>query len=474
VSSPPLVSCLLTAYNHERFVVEAVESALVQLRDFPPGCIELLLVDDGSTDGTPERLAPYADRIRIIRKPNGGLLSTATRALEEARGELFCYLSCDDVWAPGKLARQARILAQRPWVSLVYSDARIINDRSETIAPSYYERHGLPRPVGDARGSLLEKNPICAPAVMMRTSLRDRVLPIRPPAVWEDWWMFHHAARAGELAHLCESDVGYRTHDSNVSQGHDEQARRRFIAQELPFRRWLLLGDDLAGVPLHDLVDAWRALDWHLSVSVEAGLGTAPDLLGLSDSAQAEGAELLAEARALDPLRGLRALIRALAADPTGEEQRVVLPAMLAAAERALPPLRARRTLVRALASEVAWQPVLLEQYARAVSGRDDVSLVVDARGWSADRIADELVTIAAEAGLADDDGPDVLIVDDGRPVPAPRVAGVLTFDCGTAVALGGRQLADAEDLRSALRIAPRVTGAQCDCGPQAAAARRR
>src|SRR5579871_5272230 len=96
LSEIPLVSVLMPVYNHERFIVQAIESALAQAADYPPERFEIVLVNDGSTDGTAELIRPFEDRIRAIHKPNGGVLSTVNRLLEEARGELICFLAGDD------------------------------------------------------------------------------------------------------------------------------------------------------------------------------------------------------------------------------------------------------------------------------------------------------------------------------------------------------------------------------------------
>jgi glycosyltransferase involved in cell wall biosynthesis len=449
VSDPPLVSVLMPVYNHERFVVEAIESALAQGLDHPPERLDVVLVDDGSTDATPGLVERYADRIRVIHKPNGGALSTVNRLLQEARGELICFLAGDDCWRPGKVARQARAMAQRPWIALSYGDCAIVDGDGRVEHESYYELHGLPRAVGDIRGPLLEKNFVCAPTAMVRAELRERFAPIGPPAVWEDWWMWWHAAEAGEALYIPGADVCYRTHGANMSAGLDAVEQQRFTARELPFRRWLLSDTDHGGIPYGDVLDAWRAFEWHAHACADAGLGSFEELVPVGPAERASAAAALAEIAA-DPADRVRNLLRALACDPQCVAARVALGSALEAAALAAPALVTTKGIVLALAGELVRDPGLLGSFVEAFAADDEVVLIVDARGWSAERLGDELVPLAAELGILDG-GPEVVVLDDGRAWPRERLSAVLTRDAGIAEALGGPRAMDASSLRAAI-----------------------
>jgi glycosyltransferase involved in cell wall biosynthesis len=452
----PLVSVLMPVYNHERFVVEAIHSALEQGRDYPPERLDIVLVDDGSTDATPTLIEPYGDRIRAIRKPNGGVLSTVNRLLEEARGELICFLAGDDCWRPGKVARQAGAMAARPWVSISYGDAAMVDGEGRVEHPSYYELHGLTRAVGDIRGPLLEKNFVCAPTAMIRASPRERFWPIGPPAAWEDWWMWWHAAEAGEALYIPGADVCYRTHGANMSAGLDAERRQRFTATELPFRRWLLCEPDHTGIPYGDVLDAWRAFEWHAHECVAAGLGSFEELVPIGERERAAGAAALAAVPAVhdDPAGCVRGLLRTLAWDPHCVPARAALEGAMAEAERAAPALSTSRSVVLALATELVRDPRLLAAFVEAFDEHDEVVLIADARGWSAERVATEIVPLAEELGVLDA-GPEVVVLDDGRGWPRARLRAVLTTDAGTAEALGGPQATDASSLRETI---PSVT----------------
>jgi len=100
--SHPLVSVVIPTYNRAAFVGKAIESVLVQgVSD-----LQILVVDDGSTDDTPAALAPFAEHIKVIRQTNAGVSAARNRGMREAKGRWVAFLDSDDEWHPGKLERQ--------------------------------------------------------------------------------------------------------------------------------------------------------------------------------------------------------------------------------------------------------------------------------------------------------------------------------------------------------------------------------
>lgn len=110
-----LVSVVIPTYNYGRFVIEAVESVLAQTYRN----IEVIVVDDGSTDDTRERLAPFLDRIRYIYQANQGLSAARNTGIRAACGNWVALLDSDDTWHPRKLEMQMRYLADHPKVALL-------------------------------------------------------------------------------------------------------------------------------------------------------------------------------------------------------------------------------------------------------------------------------------------------------------------------------------------------------------------
>jgi glycosyltransferase involved in cell wall biosynthesis len=121
----PRVSVLIDTYNYGYFVEEAVGSVLAQ--DFPQEEREILVVDDGSTDDTPERLRKFGNAITYLRKTNGGQASAFNFGLERARGKIVAFLDADDYWLPGKLRRIAEEFEKHPDAGMVYHTFRQLN-----------------------------------------------------------------------------------------------------------------------------------------------------------------------------------------------------------------------------------------------------------------------------------------------------------------------------------------------------------
>src|SRR4051794_33800451 len=122
----PTISVLIPAYNAATHLARAVESALAQT--LAP--LEILVVDDGSRDRTPEIAAAFGDPVRLIRKENGGPASARNRGAAEARGAWLALLDADDWWFPEKLSRQMQHAAD-PEVGMIHC----IPDHRDWVIP---------------------------------------------------------------------------------------------------------------------------------------------------------------------------------------------------------------------------------------------------------------------------------------------------------------------------------------------------
>lgn len=126
----PRVTVAIPTHNRAGLVTEAIESVLAQTySDY-----ELVVIDNGSTDDTAQRLEPYRDRIRIIRQENRGRAGARNRALAAAEGEFVAFLDSDDSWLPDKLERQLSVLDANPRVALVHGHVEVIDDGGRTLA----------------------------------------------------------------------------------------------------------------------------------------------------------------------------------------------------------------------------------------------------------------------------------------------------------------------------------------------------
>jgi len=113
----PLVSVIVPAYNCERYIGEALRSALNQ--DYPNK--EIIVINDGSTDGTASVLAAFGGNVTVVDQPNSGAAVARNAALQLASGKYVAFLDSDDLWLPSKLRVQVTYLEKHPDIGMVYS-----------------------------------------------------------------------------------------------------------------------------------------------------------------------------------------------------------------------------------------------------------------------------------------------------------------------------------------------------------------
>jgi glycosyltransferase involved in cell wall biosynthesis len=164
LTRPVRVSVVVPAYNRADYLGEALDSALAQ--DY--AAFEVVVVDDGSTDGTPAVLARYGDRIRVHRQANAGQSAAINRGVEMARGDLIALLDSDDAWLPGKLARQVPLLDAAPDAGLLYAALEFMDGAGRTITDP---RPPRATPSGQVLAELLEGNFIRTPTAIFRRAL---------------------------------------------------------------------------------------------------------------------------------------------------------------------------------------------------------------------------------------------------------------------------------------------------------------
>lgn len=212
----PKVSVIVLAHNYGRFLDDAIESLLGQVY---AGELELIVVDDGSTDDTREVAAAYADRVRYIYQENQGVAGAANTGLAAATGELIAFHSADDVALPGKIRRQAEILATRPEVGLVYGDMAVTDANLNIITPSFWESQGIVPVRGDALERAMIGPFVSGGTAVFRACYRDSFYPLPDWAQWEDWWITVHVAAVAEFEFIDEPLILYRQHGANMILG---------------------------------------------------------------------------------------------------------------------------------------------------------------------------------------------------------------------------------------------------------------
>ena len=208
----PRVSVIMPAYNPGPWLAAAVESVRRQtLAD-----LELIVVDDGSTDETPQLLASVAaedSRVRVLRRPHEGLCAALNAGVAAARASLTARLDADDVAHETRLARQADHMDAHPGIGLLGSWAQEIDgagrasgERRPPVDPDELER------------TLLKTNPMIHSSIMARTDLLRRLGGYRPAfEAAEDYDLWLRVAEAAQIANLPEPLVSYRVHQGSTT-----------------------------------------------------------------------------------------------------------------------------------------------------------------------------------------------------------------------------------------------------------------
>ncbi len=360
----PLVTCIVTAFNQADFVRAAVDSALGQ-RGLPAGAVELIAVDDGSTDGTADILAGYGDALTLVRQVGEGPTVAMYKALAHARGRFIAMLDADDAWLSDKLARQLDVLERRPEVGLVYGEMEVIDGAGRVQQPSYFDSIGQRPAVGRVLGTFLERNLATTSSVMLRADVAH-ALPQAPSWAWcRDWWLAAHAAVDHELDCVAEPVTRYRLHGTNVSVLEGPRQHEKAMAlwhRDLRVRRHLMRHLDLASAAVAELAGGRAEMARFANRVAQGRQQQLADIIEVDDADRAEADAARDEAAALltsDPARAAQLGTRAWACDPfdrrTDElltEARRLLLAAGTPIERRPPRSAAQADRVRALRAQ--------------------------------------------------------------------------------------------------------------------------
>jgi glycosyltransferase involved in cell wall biosynthesis len=235
--SVPLITVLIDTYNYGHYVEEAVESVLAQ--EFPREQREILVVDDGSTDDTAERLMKYGDSIRYLRKPNGGQASAFNFGFAEARGEIVATLDADDLWLPDKLRRVCETFEKNLSAGMVYHRAYLWRGGDQVEDDGYFTE--VSGRVPESRVSLLRYPMVGTSCLAFRRNALSMLLPV-PEALRSqaDAYLTALIIFVAPVAALPEFLAKYRLHGANLFQANDGRAKRDGIEHRMAMRAVLL------------------------------------------------------------------------------------------------------------------------------------------------------------------------------------------------------------------------------------------
>ena len=232
----PAVSVVMPVYNATRYLRASVESILSQsFRDF-----EFITVDDGSTDDSLKILREYEGkdaRLRIVSRPNTGIVGALNDGLSAVRGELIARMDSDDLALPDRFEKQVAFLRSHPDHVLVGSQVLLIDPEGAALCPKRDTEYTHER-IDWAH--LHHRWPLVHPSVMMRREAVAAVGGYRDKYQWlEDLDLFLRLAEIGKLASLPDVLLHYRLHTGSVchTRETDQQAIRPAIYQEVYARR---------------------------------------------------------------------------------------------------------------------------------------------------------------------------------------------------------------------------------------------
>jgi glycosyltransferase involved in cell wall biosynthesis len=211
-STIPRVSVVIPTYNYARYVPEAVDSVLAQSFEE----LEVIVVDDGSTDQTAEILRSFGEQIRNIRQEHRGLSAARNTGIRAARGQYVAFLDSDDLWLPEKVSLQIARLDAEPEVGLVYCETLLFDDSA--LATPTLHSDWASHPSGRILPWLVRQNVIPSPTPIVRRELFERVgLFDETLSACEDWDMWIRIGRVCEIAYVNQVLAKYRRHRENMS-----------------------------------------------------------------------------------------------------------------------------------------------------------------------------------------------------------------------------------------------------------------
>jgi glycosyltransferase involved in cell wall biosynthesis len=216
--SKPYVSVLIDTYNHERFIERAITSVLEQ--DMPMDGVEILVVDDGSADRTPEIVRRFEPRVRLLQKPNGGQASAFNAGIPQCQGEIVAFLDGDDWWAPEKLSRVTKAMAADPSLGIVGHGIVMVfldgSRLSETLREGFCFQANT---VAGARLLRVRGSLLGTSRMAIRAELLRRIGPVPEGlTVQADEYLSTLASALAPARILPETLAYYRLHEANGFQ----------------------------------------------------------------------------------------------------------------------------------------------------------------------------------------------------------------------------------------------------------------
>ncbi len=241
----PTVSVIIPTYQRSHIVSQAINSVLAQTyKDY-----EIIVVNDGSQDNTPQVLAQFSDtRITAIHQTNQGLSAARNTGIRSARGKYIAFLDDDDLWEPQKLEKQISILEANPNFGLIYSDALFFSDENGLLGSSYNQ--AFPTPNLQVLWTLFRYNYIPVLTVVVRRNCLDEVgLFDETLRSCEDHDLWLRLIEKFPIYFLNEVLARYRNSSNNLSKNQELMFINHLRVKEKVLNR----NPELLKIPIHFL-----------------------------------------------------------------------------------------------------------------------------------------------------------------------------------------------------------------------------
>lgn len=211
----PAVSIIIPVLNGEKYISDAIESALNQTYKHT----EIIVVNDGSTDNTAERIGPYLSRVKYFYQDNAGVANARNKGVQNSQGEFIAFLDHDDIWLPEKIERQVDYFLKNTQSKFVHTPVKYINHLGEIIEPSgYWGKLKFNREVKNAK-EIFMHFAMLQSTMMIKKEIFDEI------GLWDQAFtscdgynLCLRIAFKYTLGFINEPLVLYRLHDSNVSK----------------------------------------------------------------------------------------------------------------------------------------------------------------------------------------------------------------------------------------------------------------
>lgn len=214
-----LVSVIMPAYNAEKYIAAALDSIFTQTHKY----LEVIVVNDGSTDTTADILAEYklryGEKLVVIHQKNQGQVVAKNNGLKVSGGALLAFLDSDDLWAPGKIEEQVKLITSEPRIGLCYTEATLIDQNGEEFDYRQVDETYQ----GKCFEKLIMRNNITASSVMIKRECLDKVGYFDETLrTCENWDLWLRISIFYELAYIRLPLAFYRVHGGHMSGNLDK------------------------------------------------------------------------------------------------------------------------------------------------------------------------------------------------------------------------------------------------------------